>query len=57
MFYKLAFFQGICSAYDIIVLCKVDVLELIGLRKKAHRNGNGGGKSQVKFGISVIDRN
>lgn len=28
---------GICSAYDIIVVCGVDVLELVGLRRKYRR--------------------
>jgi len=49
-------FQGICSAYDIIVLCKVDLLELIGLRRKPHRNGNNGNsKHQVDILLFIMN--
>ena len=27
------FFQGICSAYDILIQCRVDLLQVAGLRK------------------------
>ncbi|XP_053391132.1 protein O-mannosyl-transferase TMTC4-like [Mercenaria mercenaria] len=43
---------GICSAYDIIVVCGVDILELVGLRRRPRRhavsntNGNGNAKSE-----------
>ncbi|KAH3722053.1 protein O-mannosyl-transferase TMTC4-like [Dreissena polymorpha] len=45
---------GICSAYDIVVICGVDLLELVGLRKKCQQNG----KSQATqaWVVSLIKR-
>ncbi|XP_052784495.1 protein O-mannosyl-transferase TMTC4-like [Mya arenaria] len=39
---------GICSAYDIVVLCGVDLLDLIGLRRKHRTSANGNGKAQLR---------
>ena len=44
-------FQGICSAYDIIVACAVDPLQLLGLRKtekSTTTNGHSNGNSKVR---------
>ena len=44
-------FQGICSAYDIIVACAVDPLQLLGLRKtekSSTTNGHSNGNSKVR---------
>ena len=43
-------FQGICSAYDIILVCGVDPLQLLGLRKikiSGSSNGHANGNSKV----------
>ncbi|KAL4219888.1 Protein O-mannosyl-transferase tmtc4 [Mactra antiquata] len=49
---------GVCSVYDVIVICGVDLLEVIGLRKKPHRNGNGKPKTSdiPQWVLSLIKR-
>ena len=44
---NISYSQGICSAYDIIMVCRLDLLSVIGVRGHGKKNGNG--KSKVSF--------